>query len=1064
MKKIHVMVLVLLTFSFTFAMMSPELETIITNANQNDLIPVNIILKEQFDSDALNQMVNGLPKKIRRIEVARILKQFSEEKQKATMNYLKPYIEKDRVIDVTPLWIVNAIHCNATKYIILELSERSDVWFVDYDLIYSPGLLPKPVKPDVTGTDEITWGVRKIQAPEVWALGYTGAGIIAGLIDTGVNYNHLDLADHMWADPNYPLYGWNFENNTNDPIDIRGHGSHCAGTIASDGTAGTQCGVAPDCQIMACRVRTVADSTAENQVWQAMEFVVSPPLSPDNGGDLISMSLGWYISWNPRQAIWRTGCNNVGAAGIPMIVAAGNERSISPPNSCRCPGNVPSPWRHPENGATGALSDVISIGATDSLDDYASFSSRGPVTWQNIAPFNDYPYPPGLTKPDVCAPGVDVKSCHYTSNNTYQFMDGTSMATPHTAGTVALMLQKNPELLPWQVDSILEKTGVDLGPIGKDYDFGSGRIDALNAVNYTQLPGGARYLRHFIIDNSPGNLDSIINPAEGIEMPLWVINLFDYGLSEVRGILRLGEPDSNVVITDSIKYFGNIGAGESAYTSLDGYNFAVSAACTNGYPLPFQLICLDTLDSAWTSDFALAVGTPILFVDGMNVYDSLPGGNNNGRLDPGDSAFLEIGIRNQGMGNGYNVTVHLISTDSRFLIWDSIGTYDTILHDTIVYNTSDRFQVSANSSIPPGTQISCTLRIYADGYPVQNQLLQLEIIGLIMTDPIPDGPRIPPLYYAYEDIDTAFVEHPNYEWFEIDTVGTRLTPIADDQTVQVDLPPLFGPWKYYGQRYTQISICSNGWIAPGFTSSVVNENLRLPDSTLTNPNGMICANWDDLYPNDTGVGGIYYYHDSTNHRFIIEYDNVPYFDPSRYKDKFQIIIYDTTVAAFDGHNEIIVQYMTANYYHSSTVGIEDPTNTIAICCLYNDTLHRGCAPWTRGKVIKYTTDSPYPPGIVWETQKLGICNSELIKIAPNPFKDLCQVRLQIKQQGNVNLKIYDITGREVRNLISTSHEPGSYTYYWNARDDNGRKVANGIYFYQLETPNENFIKKMILVQ
>ena len=1063
MKKTYVMVLALLTFGITFAMMSPELETIITNADPNDLIPVNIVLKEQFNSDVLNQMVKGLPKKIRRVEVAQILKQFSQEKQKPTMDFLKPYIDSNQVADVTQLWIVNAIYCMATRDVILGLSERADVWFVDFDLQYAPMLKPETMPADMTGTDEITWGVRKIQAPEVWALGYTGAGLIAGLIDTGVNYNHLDLADHMWTDPNYPLYGWNFENNTNDPIDVRGHGSHCAGTIASDGTAGTQCGVAPDCQIMALRVRTVADTIAENQVWQAMEFVVSPPNSPDNGGDFISMSLGWYISWNPRQALWRTGCNNVGAAGIPMIVAAGNERSISPPNSCRCPGNVPQPWRHPQNGATGALSDVISIGATDSLDAYANFSSRGPVTWQDIAPFNDYPYPPGLTKPDVCAPGVDVKSCHYTSNNGYRLLDGTSMATPHTAGTVALILQKNPELLPWQIDSILEMTAVDLGPAGKDFDFGSGLINALNAVNYTVPPSGVRYLRHSIVDNFPGNLDSIINPGEGIEMPLWVINRCDFQTFGVRGILRLSEPDPNITITDSVKYFGSLGAGDSAYTGTDGYNFSVSAACTNNYLLPFELVCIDTIDSSWVSNLGFRVGTPVLFGVVSNVFDPAPGGNGNGKIDPGETAYVEIGIDNQGRGNGYDVIVHLISADSRFIVLDSIGIYGDIPYDTIIFNTSDRFHIYADASIPRETQIPCTLRIYTEGYPVQTQLYNFDIGQLTAVDPIPDGPRTPPLYYAYDDVDTFYVEHPHYEWIEINTIGTRLT-LTDDATVQVNLPPSFGPWKFYDQTYTQISICSNGWVAPGYTTSTAYLNRQLPDPYGSDPNGMICANWDDLYPSNTGVSGVYYHHDTLHHRFIIEYDSIAYFNPRTTLEKFQIIIYDTTKASFTGHNEIAVQYMTANRWVSSTVGIEDPTNSIAILGLYNDTLHRACAPWTEGKVIKYTTDTIATIGITDNLSRLETPRTAMY-LLKNPTRDFAQIRFQLAQESKVVLSVYDVSGRFVSNLFDSKNQslkPGIYNITWNGKDDSGRKVASGIYFYRLKTDNLELTKKSIL--
>jgi hypothetical protein len=130
------------------------------------------------------------------------------------------------------------------------------------------------------------------------------------------------------------------------------------------------------------------------------------------------------------------------------------------------------------------------VGATTEAHVNAGFSSIGPSTWSSIAPWNDYAYNPGmgLIDPDVAAPGVNTKSCQWNNNSGYTFMDGTSMATPHTAGVMALMLDKNPNLTPRQIDSLLEITALDWGNPGKDNLYGAGRIDAAAAV--TATPGG----------------------------------------------------------------------------------------------------------------------------------------------------------------------------------------------------------------------------------------------------------------------------------------------------------------------------------------------------------------------------------------------------------------------------------------------------------------------------------------------------------------------------------------------------------------------------------------------
>jgi hypothetical protein len=162
------------------------------------------------------------------------------------------------------------------------------------------------------------------------------------------------------------------------------------------------------------------------------------------------------------------------------------------PQNVRTPGDCPPPWLHPDQTTTGGIAAVVCIGATDANDNIANFSSRGPVSWQSISGYNDYPYNPdmGLIRPDVCAPGVNIKSCLWNNNSGYQFMDGTSMATPGVAGVMALMLSKNPQITPAEICEILETTALHLPNASspKGNIFGSGRIDAFEAVSAVNEP------------------------------------------------------------------------------------------------------------------------------------------------------------------------------------------------------------------------------------------------------------------------------------------------------------------------------------------------------------------------------------------------------------------------------------------------------------------------------------------------------------------------------------------------------------------------------------------------
>jgi subtilisin family serine protease len=471
--------------------LSPELDARLARSAPDELLPVHVVLGSQFDPGVLNSLVEGMPRQQRRFEVARILKEFSAREQADLLGLLACH----RARNVIPLWIVNAVYCEATPELIRQVAARPEVAYVNHDLAFAPDLLEEPGKP-VAPRDEIPWGVQRINAPAVWALGYTGQGIVVGLIDTGTDYTHPDLADHLWTDPNYPNHGWDFENGDNDPMDSHGHGTMTSGCIAGDGTQGTQCGVAPDAQLLACRVRVTVDSIAESNCWEAIQFCVSPPLSPEHGADVYAMPLGWIISWNPHQATWRTAVANANAAGLSQVVPTGGGGG-SPPYNLRCPGNVPPPWWNPENAGVGTLAGAVTVGGTDSADHVASFSGYGPVTWGNVPPFNDYVYPPGLTKPDLVAPGVNIKTLRLGGG--YTEVSGTSWSTGFAAGAVALLLSRDSSLSPAGLDSALEVTAVDGGPRGKDTAYGAGRIDVLAAVTGVEdgpLPnaGGLRPL------------------------------------------------------------------------------------------------------------------------------------------------------------------------------------------------------------------------------------------------------------------------------------------------------------------------------------------------------------------------------------------------------------------------------------------------------------------------------------------------------------------------------------------------------------------------------------------
>lgn len=477
---------------------------------------VIIIMNEQLDAQKSARQMQYLGKEQQRDLVVNELQLISQRSQKDVLKDLQQGQRAALVDDVRTFWIINAVGCSMTRDMVEAVSERPDVKYVmkDLETHLSDAEESEKVIIDVDkdGTTN-AWNVTKVNADQVWELGYTGAGVIVAVIDSGVNYNHTDIANNMWdGGTAYPHHGWDFVNNDNDPMDDRGHGSHCAGTVSSSGTNGKQCGIAKDAKIMALKVLDASGNGNFSDTWAAIEFAVS------HGANVLSLSLGapGVGGYWPARVIME----NVLHCGIVASVAAGNvgdkfdsngDLKYPIPFNVDLPGNCPSPWRNPAQTLNGGRSAVVTVGATTKTtpDEHSDFSSYGPVTWSDIEYYNDYPWREndiiriGLIKPDVSAPGTGITSLSHVGNSGYAIMNGTSMATPCVAGVMALMLSVNPTLSPVEIDSIIETTAVYCkNQTSKDNTFGAGRIDALAAVNYMLNACDA-----------PTNLTSIVNRA-----------------------------------------------------------------------------------------------------------------------------------------------------------------------------------------------------------------------------------------------------------------------------------------------------------------------------------------------------------------------------------------------------------------------------------------------------------------------------------------------------------------------------------------------------------------------
>lgn len=382
-------------------------------------------------------------------------------------------------------WVANAIAVEADLSTLADLALLAGVVRVEPNATTRaklPEAVPAPVTPKL-----VEWGVANVRAPEVWALGHRGAGVVVAGQDTGYRWDHPALRasyrgwngtaashDHHWWDaihadigqPNVNPCGYS----SPAPCDDHNHGTHTMGTIVGvDGV--NEIGVAPDARWIACRNMDLGDGVPASYL-ECFQFFLAPTdLSgqnprPDLAPHVINNSWGCPPSegcaWNTLQAAVAA----VRAAGILVVASAGNSGSA-------CSTIVDPPALH---------ADAFAVAAHSSSSAIAGFSSRGPVTIDGS----------GRLKPDVSAPGVSVRSALRTGG--YGAMNGTSMAGPHVAGVVALMMSADPTLKgdPERVEAILRATAVPTtssqtcgafpGAAVPNAVFGHGRVDALAAV------------------------------------------------------------------------------------------------------------------------------------------------------------------------------------------------------------------------------------------------------------------------------------------------------------------------------------------------------------------------------------------------------------------------------------------------------------------------------------------------------------------------------------------------------------------------------------------------------
>ena len=693
------------------AVIDPLLSEEMARRSDDEQLKVVVIMKSKYDRAQLNRRADYFVTRAERREfVVNELKEFAAASQYDLRHSLSEMERNGMVSSPTVLWMANALYFDATKAAIQDLARRNDIGLIGYAI--ERNWIPDGEEAThASATREITPNVTQVHADQVWALGYTGEGVVVAVIDTGVNYNHVDVADHLWdGGAEFPHHGYDVKNGDNDPMDDQGHGSHCSGTVCGDGTGGSQTGMAPNATLMCVKCLDSSGNGGAQSISEGIQWAV------EHGCDMFSMSLGIANSSISERTLLRHTCEAALDAGVVAAIAAGNEGNsqyMYPiPNNVRVPGSCPPPYIDEVQGENpGDLTCSVCVGAVDYNDNAAYFTSRGPVTWQNTE-FGDYPYNPGigLIRPDVCAPGVDIKSLNYATNSGYTTMSGTSMATPCVAGCIALMLSKDINLSPADVCRILEETAHPLAE-GKSNTYGFGRVDVFAAVEAIQL--GAIKYSAFAINDPEGNNNHRLNPGESVLMDLTMENVTEEPVSNVSVVISTD--NAEVTITDNTVDFPNFAANETL-TVENAFAFSITDNLIAGEQIKFNLEV--SVGGEVTANFSFKVSVYDYLLQLGNVV-VLNDDDGNGLLNPGETADLRILIDNAG-NELVQMVMGALSTDYALItLNENEKSFGTIGAEMMGYAD---FNMTLDAAAPEDFEIPFTLDL-VDAYGRHTELI-----------------------------------------------------------------------------------------------------------------------------------------------------------------------------------------------------------------------------------------------------------------------------------------------------------------------------------------------------
>lgn len=987
------------------------LQDVLAQKDDAELVPVLMIFDEQYD---LARLPTAGPVDRRPIVIDALRAHAAEvmAPAKAVLAGSRGHAERVRT-----LYIANALAFDADRAMIEALAgDRTSATLLfdrHYDLRDLVDLASAPLagEPQTKSDRQDTaWGVKWVKAQRVWIeLGYNGAGVVVGHLDSGAWLTHPDLAGHIYQNPGEiagngidddhngyidDYRGWDFGDNDNNPNDDNpggGHGTHTAGTVCGDGTSGTLTGVAPGARLLVCKVFDSTDSGTVAMIWEGEQYCI------EMGARVMTMSLGVKGSDLSASLLRadRFACNAIREGGITLFNSAGNERAeFEPPYEIGMTGRSPSPWFADTSVPYSSMGGVVTVGGTGFQNNtsYTS-SSRGPVTWGTIDPWNDWPYNPGngLIKPDICAPGVNVNSTVRGGGYSGNTWSGTSMSCPHVAGVAALMLQKNPALTPTDVNRIIEQTGLDLGTVGKDNIFGSGQVNAFLAVSNTPTTQLADIVPAGLLPDPAG--DQVLDPGQTSPIAFRLHNASRLIAANAVSATLTVAANPYVTVADGSASFPAIPAVGTVDNTADPFQLNIAANTPQGYQ--FTMLLTVTWDTATPRTFDLKhfAGLPdFLTHDVGGVFASVTDQGIIGYLS--DDQTTGEGFGPAGGGSVLFVGSLWAGDSSTYICardyhgsGAGLETYEWVvqrspngrMHDLGAVAGADQAFASAFTdsgyAAPKNVHVDQTSYAWAgspnDGFVILEYRIANHGLGNLNP------------YWAGVFCD-----------FDIATSSANLGE----------------------SDAARHAIYMHAQAGGPYAGLVLLGDAPVANLTFVN-------NPTYVYPN-SAVG------DGNKLRFLRGLIAVP------------------TAATADDWS-LVCSAGPLNLAAGGEV-------TVAFAMVYGATLAEFQANADAARAA-YNPQTPV-------TEDLPVKMFRLDQNIPNPFNPQTVLSYEVATPGYVHLAIYDVAGKLVRTLVDDTRPAGTFEAVWNGQDDGGQRVSSGVYFAKYRAGDQEQIRKMTMVK